>query len=120
MATNGWFAPTVLASFAELHLVDAPPSFHRTAGFRYRHGSITSINKCWKYKNNGTTLSNNVESCESTSTGYESATDAEYAKDKAYESCTKKAGAFSYSETLKTSIKSGETMKYEYYCQINS
>ena len=27
MATNGWFAPTVLASFAELHLVDAPPSF---------------------------------------------------------------------------------------------
>ena len=84
------------------------------------HDTITSINKCWKYKNNGTTLSNNVESCESTSTGYESATDAEYAKDKAYESCTKKAGAFSYSETLKTSIKSGETMKYEYYCQINS
>ena len=84
------------------------------------HDTIASIDKCWKYKNNGTTLSNNVESCESTSTGYESATDAEYAKDKAYESCTKKAGAFSYSETLKTSIKTGETMKYEYYCQINS
>ena len=40
MAANGWFAPTVLASFAEFHLVDAPPSFRRTFGFRYRHGSI--------------------------------------------------------------------------------
>ena len=84
------------------------------------HDTIVSVDKCWKYKSNGTTLSNSVESCDSTSTGYESATDAEYTKDKAYESCTKKAGAFSYSETMKTSIKSGETMKYEYYCQINS
>ena len=33
LATNGWFAPMVLASFAKLHMVDALPSFCRTVGF---------------------------------------------------------------------------------------
>ena len=84
------------------------------------HDTIVSVDKCWKYKNNGVTLVNSLETCETTSTGYETAAKAEATKDEAYESCTKKAGAFSYTETLKTSIASGETVKYQYYCQINS
>ena len=58
--------------------------------------------------------------CIDTSTGYEDAEAAEYTKDEAYDSCVKKAGAFSYDETVKTSLTDGETVKYTYYCQINS
>ena len=83
--------------------------------------SITyTVDECWEYENDGTTLSYSTETCSYTSTGYESVISAEETKDEAYESCVKRLGAFSYTEKLKTSVSGGETARYEYQCQTNT
>ena len=73
-------------------------------------GTIT-IDKCWKYKSDGVTLENSTETCNYYSTGYESTVDAEKIKDEAYDSCIKLAGAFNYTQSVKTSLKKGTTTK---------
>ena len=79
-----------------------------------------TVDECWEYESNGTTLSYSTETCSYTSTGYESVTSAEDTKAEAYESCVKRLGAFSYTEKLKTSVSNGETARYEYQCQTNT
>ena len=79
-----------------------------------------TINLCWKYKSNGKALKNSTETCDYYSTGYQSSKDAELIKDEAYESCTKRLGAFNYTQSAKTSLKNGTTIKYNYYCQTNT
>ena len=79
-----------------------------------------TVDECWEYESDGTTLSYSTETCTYTSTGYESETSAEDTKDEAYESCVKRLGAFSYTEKLKTSVSNGETARYEYQCQTNT
>ena len=61
MATNGWFAPTVLASFAELHLVDAPPSFDGllAKSLHLRWTAAEGLRQSWK------TLGDGLGGCES-------------------------------------------------------
>ena len=78
-----------------------------------------TINECWKYKSNGKTLKNSTETCDYYSTGYQSSTDAELIKDEAYKSCTERAGAFNYTQSVKTSLTKGTTIKYNYFCPIN-
>ena len=82
------------------------------------HDASYDVSKCWKYETNETTLDKNysTETCSNYSTGYESASSAWATKTSAYESCTKRAGAFSNEETVKTNGKS----KYTYYCQTNT
>ena len=79
-----------------------------------------TVDECWEYESNGTTLSYSTEKCAYSSTGYESVTSAEDTKDEAYESCVKRLGAFNYTEKIKTSVKNGETARYEYQCQTNT
>ena len=79
-----------------------------------------SVDECWEYESDGTTLSYSTETCSYTSTGYESATTAEDTKDEAYESCVKRLGSFSYTQNFKTSVRKGETARYEYQCQTNT
>ena len=79
-----------------------------------------TINQCWKYKSNGKTLKYSTETCDYYSTGYQSADDAVLIKDEAYANCTERAGAFNYTESVKTSLKKGTTIKYKYFCQTNS
>ena len=79
-----------------------------------------TIDKCWKYKSDGVTLENSTETCNYYSTGYESTVDAEKIKDEAYDSCIKLAGAFNYTQSVKTSLKKGTTTEYKYYCQTNT
>ena len=61
IATNGWFAPTVLASFAELHLVDAPPSFDGllAKSLHLRWTAAEGLRQSWK------TLGDGLGGCES-------------------------------------------------------
>ena len=82
------------------------------------HDASYDASKCWKYESDETTLntSYSTETCSDYSTGYESASSAGTTKTLAYESCTKRAGAFSYSETVKTNGK----VRYKYYCQTNT
>ena len=79
-----------------------------------------TIDKCWKYKSDGVTLENSTETCNYYSTGYESTVDAEKIKDEAYDSCSKVAGAFNYTQSEKTSLKKETTTEYKYYCQTNT
>ena len=79
-----------------------------------------TVDECWEYESNGTTLSYSTEKCAYSSTGYESVTSAEGTKDEAYESCVKRLGAFNYTEKIRTSVKNGETARYEYQCQTNT
>ena len=79
-----------------------------------------TINQCWEYKSDGKSLKYSTETCDYYSTGYQSAEDAVLIKDEAYASCTKRAGAFNYTESVKTSFKNGTTIKYKYFCQTNS
>jgi hypothetical protein len=82
------------------------------------HDVSYDVSKCWKYESDETTLDTNysTETCSNYSTGYESASSAGTTKTEAYDSCTKRAGAFSYEESAKTNGK----LKYTYYCQTNT
>jgi hypothetical protein len=82
------------------------------------HDASYDVSSCWEYKSDETTLDNkySTETCSYYSTGYESASSAAATKTLAYESCTKRAGAFSYNETVKYTGK----VKYTYYCQVNT
>ena len=80
----------------------------------------TTIDLCWKYKSDGVTLKSSTENCDYYSTGYQSTGDAVIIKDKAYASCTKRLGAFNYTQSVKTSLKKGTTTRYKYYCKTNT
>ncbi|CAI8236592.1 MAG: Uncharacterised protein [Prochlorococcus marinus str. MIT 9313] len=83
------------------------------------HDAAYTVDKCWKYESDETTLNTNydTETCTYYSTGYESSTDAATTEKEAWKSCTKRAGAFTYIETIKTT---NEKVRYKYYCQVNS
>jgi hypothetical protein len=108
--------------FSEINLPTNPPISSLSSSPSNReirvHDASYKVSKCWKYQSDETTLdtSYKTETCSDYSTGYESAASAGTTKTLAYESCTKRAGAFSYKQNVKTSGK----VKYTYYCSTNS
>ena len=68
------------------------------------------VNSCYEYKDDGYSIKEDIETCEDyTTTSVET-------KQKAYASCTKYLGAFSFTETVKWNGKT----KYEYQCKLNT
>ena len=68
------------------------------------------IDKCYEYEKNGYKIKSGQETC------IQYHTKSLEVKDKAYESCTKVLGAFSFTETVKDRIK----IRYNYFCKLNS
>ena len=94
------------------------PVQHRNVRVHDGSSDTITINKCFKYESDGTTLDfPSTETCAYYSTGYESSITSEETKDEAYDSCVKKLGSFSFTETIK--LSTGKT-KYKYYCKINT
>jgi hypothetical protein len=90
------------------HLLLAISIFHLPIHANIQKGSY-EVNKCYKYKDDGYSIEKDIETCEDyTTTSVET-------KGKAYTSCTKYVGAFSFTQTVKLN-----KTKYKYQCKVNT